>query len=147
MAVQTQFQFRRGTAAQWTSANPTLAAGEMGFETDTGFAKIGNGSTAWNSLSYAIQGGDISGVTAGTGLSGGGTSGSVTLSIDSTVATLSGSQTLTNKTISGSSNTLSNIGNNSLTNSSITINGATVSLGGTVTITGESFSPFMLMGA
>ena len=43
--------------------------------------------------------GDIEGVTAGTGLSGGGTSGTVTLAIDSTVATLTGSQTLTNKTL------------------------------------------------
>ena len=42
--------------------------------------------------------GDITGVTAGTGLSGGGTSGGVTVAIDSTVATLTGSQTLTNKT-------------------------------------------------
>ena len=43
--------------------------------------------------------GDITGVTAGTGLSGGGTSGGVTVAIDSTVATLTGSQTLTNKTL------------------------------------------------
>ena len=42
---------------------------------------------------------DIQGVTAGTGLTGGGTSGTVTVAIDSTVATLTGSQTLTNKTV------------------------------------------------
>lgn len=112
MAVVTQLQFRRGTAAQWTSANPTLAAGELGFETDTGKAKIGNGSTAWNSLAYNISGvtGDIEGVTAGTGLSGGGTSGTVTVSIDTSVtADLTTAQTLTNKTISVDNNTVSGV--------------------------------------
>ena len=53
MAVVTQIQVRRGTASQWTGANPTLAAGEWGLETDTLKTKIGNGSTAWNSLAYA----------------------------------------------------------------------------------------------
>lgn len=52
MPVVTQIQFRRGTAAQWTSTNPTLAAGEVGYETDTGYMKVGNGSTAWTSLAY-----------------------------------------------------------------------------------------------
>ena len=52
MPVQTQIQTRRGTAASWTSTNPTLAAGEFGYETDTGKFKIGNGSTAWASLAY-----------------------------------------------------------------------------------------------
>lgn len=89
MAVVTQIQVRRGTAAQWTSANPTLAAGEWGFETDTAKVKIGNGSTAWNSLGY--QGaGDIEGVTAGTGLSGGGTSGTVTVSLSTPVSVANG---------------------------------------------------------
>jgi hypothetical protein len=55
MAIQ--IQFRRGTASEWTSANPTLAVGEMGLETDTNLFKIGNGSTAWTSLAYGgIQG-------------------------------------------------------------------------------------------
>ena len=53
-----QIQFRRDTAAAWTAANPTLAAGELGLETDTSYYKIGNGSTAWTSLAY----GTIAGV-------------------------------------------------------------------------------------
>jgi len=52
MAVQ--IQLRNGTAAAWTSANPTLSVGEMGAETDTGRFKIGTGSTAWNSLGYSL---------------------------------------------------------------------------------------------
>ena len=121
MPVVTQIQVRRGTAAQWTSANPTLASGEWGYETDTNKAKIGNGSTAWNSLAYIITGanGDV---------------------------TLNGVQTLTNKTISGSSNTLSSIGNSSLVNSSITVNGTPVSLGGSVTIEASSFVPSLMLG-
>ncbi len=51
MAVR--IQFRRGTAAEWTAANPTLAAGEAGYETDTAKFKLGTGNTAWNSLAYA----------------------------------------------------------------------------------------------
>jgi hypothetical protein len=100
MAVVTQIQIRRGTASQWTSTNPTLAAGEFGFETDTNKLKCGNGSTAWNSLTYINNDGDITGVTAGTGISGGGTSGTVTVSIDTSVtADLTTAQTLTNKTL------------------------------------------------
>jgi hypothetical protein len=50
--MATRMQQRRGTAVQWTAANPTLAAGEMGFETDTNKFKIGNGSSNWAALSY-----------------------------------------------------------------------------------------------
>jgi hypothetical protein len=63
MAVVTQIQVRRGTASQWTSANPTLASGEWGFETDTNKTKIGDGSTAWTSLAYATGSVSISNVT------------------------------------------------------------------------------------
>lgn len=77
-------QVKRGTASSWISANTVLAAGEVGFETDTKKMKVGDGSTAWTSLGYTVTDGDISGVTAGTGLSGGGNSGAVTLSLDTT---------------------------------------------------------------
>lgn len=49
-------QLRRGTAAGWTAANPTLATGEIGLETDTGKVKVGDGATAWTSLSYSFVG-------------------------------------------------------------------------------------------
>jgi hypothetical protein len=50
--MPTKIQIRRGTATQWTSANPTLASGEFGLETNTGKVKLGNGTTAWTSLAY-----------------------------------------------------------------------------------------------
>ena len=50
MAIR--MQQRRGTAAQWTAANPVLGAGEVGFETDTTMFKIGDGVNAWSSLGY-----------------------------------------------------------------------------------------------
>lgn len=43
---------RRDTAANWTAADPTLLAGELAYESDTGKWKIGDGSTAWTSLAY-----------------------------------------------------------------------------------------------
>lgn len=45
-------QQRRGTAAQWTSANPVLNAGEMGWESDTNKFKIGDGTNHWADLDY-----------------------------------------------------------------------------------------------
>jgi hypothetical protein len=54
-------QHKRGTAGALAGNNPTLAAGEIGYETDTGRIKIGDGSTAWNSLAYqACSASDIS---------------------------------------------------------------------------------------
>lgn len=50
--VKTTFQFRRGNSEVWARNNPVLAAGEPGFELDTGRLKIGNGSDAYNNLPY-----------------------------------------------------------------------------------------------
>lgn len=64
MAIQ--IQFRRGTAAEWSSVNPILAEGEMGIETDTQLFKIGNGIDRWNSLEY----GGLRGFTGSIGFVG-----------------------------------------------------------------------------
>ena len=45
-------QIRRDTAQGWATANPILSAGELGFETDTGESKCGDGTTTWNNLPY-----------------------------------------------------------------------------------------------
>jgi hypothetical protein len=48
-----RIQLRNDTAANWTTSNPTLQAGELGYETNTGKFKLGTGALAWTSLSYA----------------------------------------------------------------------------------------------
>lgn len=65
-----RLQFRRGTAALATSNNSILADGELGYETDTGLAKIGDGVTAWTSLPYMNAG--PKGDTGDTGADGAG---------------------------------------------------------------------------
>jgi hypothetical protein len=57
-------QHKRGTAAILAANNPVIPAGEFVIETDTGKAKIGNGSTAWNSLGYFVP--SASDIVAGT---------------------------------------------------------------------------------
>ena len=64
--MTSRLQNRRDTAANWTSNNPTLAAGEIGLETDTTKYKMGDGTTAWNSLAYAYTAG-AAGATGPTG--------------------------------------------------------------------------------
>ena len=50
-----RIQLRRGNAATWTSVDPVLGQGEIGWEIDTGLHKVGDGSTAWTSLSYSYK--------------------------------------------------------------------------------------------
>jgi len=125
MAVVTAIQIRRGTASQWTSANPTLSSGEFGFETDTNKVKIGDGSTGWTLLSYFGSSGTVTSITAGTGLSGGTITSTGTIAIDTaTTVDKTTAQTLTNKTIDSASNTLTGVttltGTETLTNKTLT---------------------------
>jgi hypothetical protein len=59
MAIR--MQQRRGTSEQWTLANPVLAPGEIGFETDNSQFKVGDGVNEWNDLSYFVNLDGISG--------------------------------------------------------------------------------------
>jgi hypothetical protein len=63
--MATRMQQRRGTAAQWTAANPVLAAGEIGFETDTNKFKMGNGTSAWSALQYFANAAELAALVDG----------------------------------------------------------------------------------
>jgi len=97
MPASTILQLRRGTAALWTSANPILAQGEEGYETDTGKMKIGDGITAWASLPYGGPTGPAS--TQVLESYGDGSDGNVTIS--SGVTVLSRDMFYNNLTING----------------------------------------------
>ena len=104
-------QIRRDTAANWTSANPTLAQGELGLETDTSKIKAGDGSTAWTSLGYLIDTGGYAAYSDATAnftgtLQNGGSNvlvdtdiGSTVQGYDANITTSTNTQTLTNKTV------------------------------------------------
>ena len=95
-----RIQVRRGTASQWTSVNPILAAGEMGVESDTNLFKFGNGSSTWTALAYAnnsdVAIGEISQDAINTALSMGAGltktyndgANTITINVDSTVVAL-----------------------------------------------------------
>jgi hypothetical protein len=57
MPAQTVIQLRRDTSANWESADPILAAGEVGFDSTENKIKIGDGTSTWTELDYASGGG------------------------------------------------------------------------------------------
>jgi hypothetical protein len=110
-----RIQVRRGTASQWTSVNPILAAGEMGVESDSNLFKFGNGSSTWTALSYAnnsdVAIGEISqdaintALTMGAGLSKTYNDGAntITINVDSNVVAL---KSYVDAQVSGLANTV-----------------------------------------
>lgn len=51
----TDIQVRRGTSTQWSTANPVLLAGEVGWDSTNSKLKMGDGVTAWNALSFFLD--------------------------------------------------------------------------------------------
>jgi len=87
--MTSRLQNRRDTAANWTTNNPTLAAGEIGYETDTGKLKIGTGSANWTTLGYT-QNGTVTSIIAGTGLTGGTITSTGTVALSTPVSVANG---------------------------------------------------------
>jgi outer membrane murein-binding lipoprotein Lpp len=53
--MATKIQIRRDTAARWTSNNPILSSGELGYDTNNRIFKIGNGIDTWNELTDSFK--------------------------------------------------------------------------------------------
>ena len=99
--MPSKIQIRRGTAAEWTAANPILIIGELGFETDTRLIKAGDGSTAWTGLAYYTGIPGPTGPAGATGATGAaGATGATGASGSSDAGTLTGSTLASNVLIS-----------------------------------------------
>lgn len=59
----TRIQLRRGTSSEFSTANPTLGAGEPAYDSTKNFIKVGDGSKTWNNLPNHVVS-DTEGLTA-----------------------------------------------------------------------------------
>jgi hypothetical protein len=145
MPALTRIQLRRGTvgvgSSQWT--NQVLYVGEVGYETDTGRFKVGDGSTLWSSLPYAavlpselnesIDDRVDALVVAGSGIVKSYNDSSNTLTLSSPLSAGSGILLGYNSGTYTISLNTSGVDNSKLANSSVTIGLTPVSLGGSIT--------------
>jgi hypothetical protein len=140
----TGYVYGNGTSAMTASTTipTTVLSGTVSNAQLANSSLVVNGNTVSLGGSTTVTATATNALTIGTGLLGTSYNGStaVTITIDSTVATLTGTQILSNKSLSGLTNTFTNIGNSALTNSAITINGNSVSLGGSTTVTASTTS-------
>ena len=131
---------RRDTAANWASVNPTLAAGEIGYDTTNKQFKVGTGSTAWTSLPFSTETPDGAQAKADTAESDAISSAAsdattkvsthagltATHGVSGAIVGTSDTQSLTNKTIDGNSNTLTVL--NAQTTATASANNSTIVL-------------------
>ena len=126
--MATKIQVRRDTAANWTSANTVLSAGEMGWESDTGYMKIGDGTTAWSSLSYFTPSGADANTTYTVGAAQNAANADITLAgSDASTDTLS--------LVAGSNLTLAVAGDNITVNALDSQYAITTETGGIIRLT------------
>lgn len=134
MPAQARIKPRRDTAANWSSANPVLQDGEIGYDTTNKQFKIGDGTTSWNSLAFSTETptgaqskadtaeSDAIAAAAADAASQVSTHAALTATHGATGAIVgtTNSQTLTSKTIDGNSNTLTVLNNQTTATASAT---------------------------
>ena len=127
-------ELRNALLHKTTEASASNVEGKIIYDTGVDKVKFYDGSQ-WQTLGTSDATGDIEGVTAGDGLTGGGTSGTVSLAVNVDDSSLEINSDTVRVKAAGITNAMlgGSIANAKLANSSITINGSAISLGGSVT--------------
>ena len=127
-------ELRNALLHKTTEASASNVEGKIIYDTGVDKVKFYDGSN-WQTLGTSDATGDIEGVTAGDGLTGGGTSGTVSLAVNVDDSSLEINSDTVRVKAAGITNAMlgGSIANAKLANSSITINGSAISLGGSVT--------------